>query len=243
MIGKSLLAGIAVAAAWPLLAQTRLEVATWGTGVLQHTDIARQALAHRDAKAALTEIRQALSLADKIKAPSIALSSDFDAVATKVPVKHRSSVSAVNGSYTATILNVTNARNHLLSAQSALDKGDLDAAEVNLVAVQGDVAAKSYTGDLPLVQAKDNLDLALARIRDGKYKDAILPLKSASRALDRFAHQSPAPRASAAKMASRFSIDIDAYAERIAKDHVDAPSRISGWLDKVNAWFYSGMAM
>ena len=158
-----------------------------------------------------------------------------------MPAKRRSSVSEVNGRYTATILNVTNARNHLLAAQSALKKAIWTPPSVNLAAVQGDVATRSYSGDLPLVQAKDNLDLALARIRDGKYKDAILPLKSASRALDRFAHQSPAPRP--ATMASRFSIEIDAYAERIGKDHVDAPSRIAAWLDKVNAWFYSGMAM
>lgn len=241
MIGKSFLSGLLLVCVCTLPGQTRLETANLGTGLLQHVDIARQALAHRDTQAALNEIAQSVAMADRIKDPAIPLSSDFDAVSTTVPVKRRSSVSEVTGNYTATILNVASARGHLLAAQAALQKGDLDAAGLDLNAVHGDVSNKSYSGDLPLVQAKENLDLALGRVKDGKYKDAILPLKSASRALDRFAHQDPAPRH--ADVASRFGVEIDAYAERIAKDHADAADRITGWLDKVDDWFYSGMPM
>ena len=243
MFGKSLIAGIALLASGALFGQQRVELATLASGILQHTDVARQAIAHRDAPAAQNHIRQALEMAGKIKDTFAHISSEFDTVSTTVSSKRHGSgsVSEVNGSYTTTILNVASARNHLLAAQAALEKGDLDAAGTDLAAVQADVVTKTFNGDLPLVQAKDNLEIALARVREGKYKDAILPLKSAARALDRFAHQNPAPQP--ADVVSRFSIEIDAYAERITKDHADAPDRVTAWLNQVTDWFNSGMAL
>jgi YfdX protein len=257
MFGKSLVTGIAlICIGWPLPGQQRVEMATVASSVLQHTDVAHQAITHGDTQTALDRVRQALAATDQLLAASksdgeplrVPIASDFEGVSTMVPAKrhgsadrlqHNASISEVNGWYTATILNVSSARTHLLAAQTALEHGDRDAADLDLAAAQGDVTTKSISGDLPLVQAKDNLDLALTRVRDGNYKDAILPLKSAARALDRFAHQSPAPPA--ADVASRFSIGIDAFAERIAKDHDDAADRITGWLDRVTDWFYSGM--
>jgi hypothetical protein len=250
MFGKSLVIGIAAVAAWPLAGQPRVEQATLASQVLQHTDIARQAIAHRDRQAALDHVAQALSVAGKINSTYVPIASEFDAVSTTVPakrqgsadrLKHNASISEVSGTYTATILNVSSARNQLMATQAALEKGDLEAADLDLVAVQSDVVTKSFSGDLPLVRAKQNLELALTRVKDGNYKDAILPLKSASRALDKYAHQNPAPPP--ADLASRYSLDMDAYAERIAKDHADAADRIAGWRDKVTDWFYSGMAL
>ena len=257
MSGKSFVMGIALVASWPLAGQQPVELATLASSVVQHTDVARQAIAHRDSQAALDNVRQALAATDQIRAGvrsageplRVPIASEFDAVSTMVPAKrhgsadrleHNASVSEVNGKYTATILNVSSARNHLLAAQKALEQNDRDAADLDLAAVQSDVTTKSFSGDFPLAQAKDNLDLALARVRDGKYKDAILPLKSAARALDRFAHQSPAPPP--ADMAARFSVGMDAFGERLAKDHGDAANRITAWLDQVTDWFYSGMA-
>jgi hypothetical protein len=146
----------------------------------------------------------------------------------------------VSGTYTVTTLNVSSARNHLLAAQTALNSGDLEAAATDLAAVDGDAVTTSYNGEMPLAQAKDNLAIAMARVRDGKYKDAILPLKSAARALDRFANQEPRPPH--AEMAQKMSLEINAYADRIQKDHDDASDRVAGWLDHATGWFNSGMA-
>jgi hypothetical protein len=254
MPGKSL--AIVLFALSPLAAQST-EVATLGSSLMQRADVARQALAHRDTKAAQDHIAQALAAADKIKAASpaaeeplrVPLASAFDGVSTIVPakgrgsanrLKHNSSVSEVHGTYTATMLNVTSARNHLLAAQAALNKGDTNAAVTDLVAVRSDVVTTSINGELPLAQARNNLVIAQARIRDGKYKDAVLPLNSAGRALDRFAHAKPAPRH--AEMATKMAIQMNAYAERIERDHVDAADRVAGWLSHVTDWFNSGMA-
>jgi hypothetical protein len=254
MFGKSL--AIALLALGPLCAQ-QSDSPALGTSVLQHADIARQALANHDTKAALDHITQALAAVDQIKAASpgaeeplrVRLASALDAVSTIVPAKRsgsadrlksNSSVSEVNGTYTVTALNVSSARNHLLAAQSAVKAGDNDAAATDVAAVQGDVTTTSMSGDLPLVQAKNDLAIALARVRDSKYKDSILPLKSASRALDRFVHQEPKPHH--AEMASKMALEINAYSERIEKDHTDASDRVAGWLDHVNGWFSSGMA-
>jgi hypothetical protein len=254
MFGKSLAIGLIALA--PLLAQTP-DFRAQGALVLEHTKVARQAVANQDTQAALDQIGQALAAANQIKVAQpgaeeplqVPLSSDFDGVSTMVPAKKRgsldrmkpnSSVSEVQGNYTVTTLNVSSASNHLMAAQAALRNGDSATADSNLAAVQGDVVTRSYNGEMPLVQAKDNLALVMARVQEGKYKDAVLPLKSASRALDRFAHQDPQPRH--AKYAEKLSIDMNAYAERIQKDHADAPDRVTGWLDQVNHWFYSGMA-
>jgi hypothetical protein len=258
MFAKWLVLGSALVAGWPSLAQPRSDLATLGSSVLQHTDVARQAIAHRDTQAALNHIRQGLAAADQIKSASksadeplrVPIASDFDAVSTIVPAKrhgsadrlqHNASVSEVKGNFSATVLNVSSARNHLLAAQTALNNGDLDAADLDLAAVHGDVVSNSFSGDLPLVQAKENLGIALTRVRDGKYKDAMLPLKSAARALDRFVHQDPRPRH--ADLAMRMSLEMDAFAERIEKDHRDAPDRVTAWLDQVTEWFYSGMPL
>ena len=253
MSGRSLT--IALIGLSPLLGQ-RHEMATLGSSVLQHTDIARQALANHDTKAALDHVGQALAATDQIRAAAnsseeplrVEIARDVDAVSTRAPAKRHgsadrlqpnSSVSQVSGTYNSTILNVSSARNHLLAAQTALNHGDADAAGTDLAAVQGDTVASSFNGELPLVQARDNLALAQARVRDGKYKDAILPLKSAARALDRFANQEPRPQH--ADMAARMSLELNAYADRIEKDHVDAPDRVAGWLDHVTSWTNSGI--
>jgi len=248
MFGKSL--SIALFALTPLIGQGN-EIATLGGQLLARTEVARQALAHRDTTAALDQIAQAIAAADQIRAASksseeplrVELSRDVDAISTIVPAKPRgsadrlkknSSVSQVSGTYNATVLNVSSARNHLVAAQTALNNGDLDAAATDLASVEGDKSFTSYNGEMPLMQARDNLALALARVRDTKYKDAILALKSASRAIDRYAHQEPRPKH--AQRASTVAIQLNAFADRIEKDHEDAADRIAGWMAQVNDW-------
>jgi hypothetical protein len=138
---------------------------------------------------------------------------------------------------------VSSARAHLEAARAALEKGDHEAARSDLAAVQSDVVTNTYSGEFPLVQARENLAIALARVRDGKYKDAVLPLNSAARALDRWAHQEPRPKPKIADRAMRMSVQINAYAERIVHDHADAIDRVNGWWQQVTDWFTSGMPL
>ena len=66
--------------------------------------------------------------------------------------------------------------------QTALDQGDLATAGADLAAVQSAVVTKTFRGDLPLVQARENLEIARTRVEEGDYKDAVMPLKAAARA-------------------------------------------------------------
>jgi hypothetical protein len=231
-----------------------LEVSAEAAGILAQTDVARQALANHDTAAALGYVNQALQKVEKVERMAggsqpliVPLAGEFEGESTMVPakrhsdrLKHNASVSEVTGKYTATTLNVSTARQQLEAARAALTNNDPSAADADLAAVQAAVVTKSFDGDLPLAQARENLALARKRVLDGKYKDAILPLKSAARALDRFARQAPRPEI--ADVAERMRIDIDAYAEHITHDHADALDRLAGWSDQVTRWFNSGMA-
>jgi YfdX protein len=219
----------------------RIELSTQAASLVRQAEIARQAVANHDPSVARDHVQQALALAAKLPEAAVPISSEFEGVSTLVPAKRRTSVSAVTGEYTATTLNVSAARGHLQAALAAIDKGDLEAAGADLAAMQSEVVTKTYSGEFPLVQARDNLAIARARATEAKYKDAILPLKSAARALDRWAHEAPRPKF--ADLAARLSIELEAYAERIGHDHDDAVDRISAWCDQVTDWFNSGLSL
>jgi hypothetical protein len=246
MILRTALALLAIA----LEAQTnpdtrRQEASTLAAALLSQTDAARQAVAHHDPRAAQGSVRQAMDLAARIETLAaqhgqpvvVTISSDFAKQSTIVPAgKRDASISQVSGAYTATRLNITNAQVQLEAARSALQQSDLKAADADLAAVQASVVTRNYTGDMPVMQARENLAIAQSRVRQGAYKDAILPLKSASRALDRFAQQMPKPQQS--ELAERMKLDIDAYADRILHDHSDALDRINGWYSQVTDWYF-----
>lgn len=226
----------------------RQEISTLAASLLQQTDLARQAIAHHDQRAAQEAIRQAQDLTRKIETTAgtrnqplvVTVSSQLDKEATMVPARKRNaSISEVRGTLTATLLNVTNARLKLESASQALQAGDFNAADMDLAAVQAGAVTKTYTGDMPVMQARENLSIARSRVQQGDYKDAILPLKSAASALDRFAQQVPKPQQ--AELAEKMKLDIDAYAERITHDHTDALDRVNGWYDQVDDWFTTAL--
>ncbi len=230
------------------------KLSNMAASLLAQTDVARQALANHDASAAQASIRQALTLTEMMQSTAppadplmVPISVEYDSSESFVPaIKHagrlkkNADISEVNGDYNATILNATAARQHLEEAQAALYKGDMAAADSDLAGVHDAVSTRSYSGELPLVQARDNLTLARTRVVAGDFKDAVLPLSAASRALDRFAQRHPGT--SVGKQAETMRIQIAACADQIAKDHTEALNRITGWYDQVTDWFNSGMA-
>ena len=246
------------AAAGQTPANRRIEISSAAANLLQQADIARQAAANHDVTGAREHAQQALAAAAKIQQLAgsppdplvVPIYIEFESISTMVPakrhgsadrLKHNASVSEVTGDYTATSLNVSSAHAHLQAGLAALDRIDTNAAGADFSAVQADVSTKTYSGQFPLVRARENLALARTRAMDNKYKDAVLPLKSAARALNSWAHQKPTPKV--ADVAARLSVEMDAYAERIAHDHGDAVNRITAWWDQVTDWFNSGMTL
>jgi hypothetical protein len=143
-------------------------------------------------------------------------------------------VRQVSGTTTRDFIDVGVAAGDLTAAGTALNNGDLRAADQSLAAVQGAVVQKTSTAtDMPLLRAREDLRLARYRVLDGKYKDARAPLASAGQALAEYARMNPGPHADRARVMEQ---DIDAYARNIAHDHSDAADRINGWLDTANSW-------
>jgi hypothetical protein len=87
---------------------------------------------------------------------------------------------------------------------------------------------------MPLLKARENLELARARVLEDQYKDAAAPLRAAAEALADYARQFPGPRADQAESLRK---DIDAFAKRVRERPTDTVDRINSWLDPVNTWY------
>jgi hypothetical protein len=86
---------------------------------------------------------------------------------------------------------------------------------------------------MPLDMAWRNLELARARVLDGKYKDAVVPLRSAAQALGDFEKSCTGDQASTVESARQAMV---AAADSISHDHDGAVSRIDVWLGSVRQW-------
>jgi hypothetical protein len=146
-------------------------------------------------------------------------------------LKKNTNVSAVEQQTVADELNVTTAQSNLDAAQAALQRLDWQAADTALAAVENLVHTSANDQNVPLLQARQNLLLARARIVDGKASDAVLPLRQAGNALAQFEHQSQGPMA---QQAEDMRQNIDAMARHIKADA--SLEKIDDWLHTVQKW-------
>jgi hypothetical protein len=221
-------------------------------GVMDQTAAARKALSAYDKPAALDAIKRARATADQIlqrggPAPVLVpIHTEIETTSTYTPVKHRNgemtanrmkkdtSIRDVQAQTTTANLNVTAADDFLAQAQTALERDDFAAAQTALNGVSSSIVTTHTDGDMPLLKARDNLQLARARVLEGKYRDAVVPLRSAAEALDQYARAFPGPNA---EQAEYMRAQIDEYAGKIAHSHDDAITVIDSWLDPVNQWY------
>jgi hypothetical protein len=257
MFAKSFVAAVTVAVCQLAAQALNPELSGMAATVVKESDLARQAIAAQNKQEASMHVRAALNLAEQIQTKAgaqgqplmVPIAAETERVSTYVPVKKgkgdaaarmkkRTSIAEVSGDYTTTSLDVSNARDKLEAARTALDNGNLSAADQDLAAVQSGVVTKSGSGDMPLARARENLSLARARVQEGNYKAAAMPLKAAARALAEYQSRTPAPNA---QQAAALKAQIDAYAEHLSKNHADAYERINGWLDQVSGWYNQEM--
>jgi hypothetical protein len=224
-------------------------------GIVQQTDLARKAVADHNKTEALAHIRQARALADDIQKQSppealpilITIAREVETTSTFTDVKHsnvgdltasrlkkNSHISGAQADITATKLNVTTAADRLPAAEAALDRDDWAAADVALADVQNAVVRVNVQDDLPLLRAKQNLELARARVLEDKYKDARMPLQAAAQALADFETASPGPEAVQAEYMRQ---QIQQFAAHVGERPADAVERIDSWLDPVQHWY------
>lgn len=221
---------------------------------LNHVNMARQAVDAHDQKAALDHVGQALTTSRQILLESAAqpqpvvvtLSKDIETVTTYRPVKHRgggemtadrmkhdTSVREVQGVGSVEQWNVTAAADQLAQAKSALERQDFAAADSILSGIQNGVIRTRVDGDMPLLEAKQNLQMARARILESKPGDAKAPLRAAAQALADFQRLAPGPDAEKANYMRQQMLD---RAERIRHDHSDSVDWIDSWLATIDKW-------
>ena len=84
-------------------------------------------------------------------------------------------------------------------------------------------------------RALENLDLARVRVAEGKYKDARMPLEiGRPGACGVPADEGQPPRRTSAEI---MRTEMDAYADKIGRDHSDAARLIEDWYDTVKDWY------
>ena len=241
---------VAIAAAAAALAQSNLstpDLANLAAGVLERTHQARQLIGARDRDGAMTAIRSAIATASEIQqsAPAaqkplmVPVYSQLETTTTTTPVhkngdlKHNSSVRGVEGQGTTSRLDITAASDRLAAAQAALQSGDWNAADGALLAVENSVVVTETTSAMPLRMARQNLELAKARVLEGKYHDAELPLRSAAQALGDYE----------SRVSGRQATDIETarqtmmvYSTKMPHDQVAAAGQIDSWMQMLNQW-------
>jgi hypothetical protein len=141
-------------------------------------------------------------------------------------------VAQVTGESTRVAVDVTDAKKRLTTARDAIDRNDLKTAAQSLAAIDSDLKAESALGDLPLVQARENLQLALDDLRGQKPADAAAPLRLAAQALGQYANSGSRYASDAAKLRP----DLESLAGSISQDAKGADARIAAWSREIGGW-------
>ncbi len=239
---------IAAAAAVSAQPGPQPSLSNLAAGVLDQTNLARQSLAARDRDAATDHVRRAIATVNEIQQNAgdeprplmIPVYREVETTSTVTPVKHKdaelkknSSIRGVDGETTTARLDIAAASDRLQAAQSAIASGDWSAAESALSAVTNSVSVTQTAGDMPLRMARQNLELAKARVLEGKYHDAVLPLRSAAQALGDFEKRSSGQQAADIESARQAMLG---YASNITHERDGAAGRIDSWMGQVRQW-------
>jgi YfdX protein len=239
-----------IAAAAAASAQSNVvnpDLSNLAAGVLQQTRMARQAIASRDRDSAVGHVRQAIATVNEIQQKAgelphplmIPISSQMETSTTVTPVhrngdlKHNSAVRGVDGETTTTRLNITAAADRLPAAEAALESGNWGSADAALGDVEGSTSVTQITGNMPLNMARQNLDIAKARVMEGKYHDAELPLRSAAQALGDYSKHLSGQQASNVELMRQAMLNMAAH---ITHEHDGAVSQIDSWTEMTRQW-------
>lgn len=223
------------------------DLSSLASGVLQQTRMARQAIASHDRDSAVGRVKQAIATVNEIQQRAgdaarplmIPISSQTETSTTVTPVhkngdlKHNSAVRGVDGETTTTQFNVTAAAERLPAAEAALESGNWSAADAVLGDVEGGMSVTKTTGSMPLNMARQNLEIAKARVMEGKYHDAVLPLRSAAQALGDYERHVSGQEAANIEMTRQAMLGMAAH---ITHEHDGAMGQIDAWTEMTRQW-------
>jgi hypothetical protein len=144
-------------------------------------------------------------------------------------------VRETEGSYTSINLNVPMAKQHLQAAQTSLQNNNMKVADASLLAVQQSVNMTSVQTDLPLVRARENLNLAQQFAQSGNMQQCAAPLQAAVNALQEYQRGAPSGRYK--DQAAQLASQISAYTGNIEQQNTStAPGQIQQWWNEVANW-------
>lgn len=221
-------------------------------GVLQQTDLARQAVRSRNQDAALRYVANAQTLMAGIQAQTagqpppvlIPVQETTETTTTYTDVKRskggeltasrmkrNTHISLVQQQTNAAELNVAGAQANLDAAQAALRRADWSGADTALAGILNLVQTSGANAPVPLLQARQNLLLAYNRVSAGDDKGAVAPLHEAAHSLADFEQQD---HGSIGQQAEDMRQDIEGMAHNIRHDA--SLDRIGDWLRTVERW-------
>jgi len=249
-ITPAILLALAAAVCGAQTAQDQ-DLASLAGTVLAQTALARDAARTHNQRSALDLVHQAQASAAEIRSRAgnqgepllVAVRKTTETTTSYTDVKRKGSVmtaermkrnthvSDVEQHTVADELNVTTAQSNLDAAQAAIQRQDWRAADTALAAVQNLVHTTTSDSNLPLLQARQNLLLARARLVEGKPEAAVLPLRKAENALSDFEQQDRGPMG---QQAEDMRQNIEAMARHIKTDA--SLDKIDDWLHTVQDW-------
>jgi hypothetical protein len=218
-------------------------------GILEQSKLAQQAVNSHDTAAALDHIRQGSALAATIlqaTPPStprpvlVSIYKSTETTTTYAPAKHNgrlkknANVAGTETKITTGRLDISSAATRLQDAEAAVERDDWTTAGSDLRAIPESVVQTTVEGNMPLLEARQNLRLARMRVEEGHYKDAAVPLRAAADDLADYERLSPGPLG---QNAEYFRQQITDYASTVAKDHQEAGARIDYWLGFIDKWY------
>lgn len=215
-------------------APSREPRATFGTRSLVEEDLgatllagvcnARLAIAAGNRLDAANDVTNARAAAAQLAGQSSALFAD----APPVPSQMRAGASG--GGPPPARMTRFEAQVRLMSASAALTNGDLAGADRDLAAIQDAIPANRVPANLPLLQADESLDVALAALVGERPADLSYQLATAARQLKAYRGSGNAAEV------KRMAAEIDA-----ALAQPGAPTRLSQakvqlWSDRIDGW-------
>jgi hypothetical protein len=198
---------------------------------LEQTDVIGPLVASRRGAGTTRAARAARGQAQREQMGGVAGEAQkMGGVAGQTPV-----VRETEGSYTSINLNVPMAKQHLQAAQTSLQNNNMKVADASLLAVQQSVNMTSVQTDLPLVRARENLNLAQQFAQSGNMQQCAAPLQAAVNALQEYQRGAPSGRYK--DQAAQLASQISAYTGNIEQQNTStAPGQIQQWWNEVANW-------
>jgi hypothetical protein len=225
-------------------------------GILEQSKLAEQAAIQHAQAAALDHIGQGSTLAAEIlqatppSAPHpvlVRVYKNTETTTTYVPAKRsrngefsvdqlkkNSTATEVQANITIGRLDINSAATRLQDARAAVERDDWMTADSNLRAIPESVLQTTVEGNMPLLEARQNLRLARIRVEEGRYKDAAIPLRAAAQDLTDYEKLGLGPLS---QNAEYFRQQIVNYAGTVVKDHGEAAMQIDYWLGFIDKWY------